>query len=149
MKKIFASAAAVAALFLTILILPAYGKNLDGPSISGTIFDPRRIHITPTGTVTLDPALLGAGLTVKVSNHATGREYEVYSDETGAFTVENIEPGPYVVTCDYSGLERMIQVATVEPGKTAQVDLLVTELLPTGNVAIEKLLASSNIHGGR
>jgi cellulose synthase/poly-beta-1,6-N-acetylglucosamine synthase-like glycosyltransferase len=86
---------------------------------------------------------------VNVSNHATGREYQVYSDDTGAFTLENLEPGSYIVTCDYSGLERMIQVATVETGKTAQVDLLAIELLPTGNVAIEKLLASSEIHDGR
>jgi cellulose synthase/poly-beta-1,6-N-acetylglucosamine synthase-like glycosyltransferase len=145
MKKTLASATAVAALFLTLLILPAFGKNLDGPSISGSIFDPRGYILS--------------GLTVKVSNHATGREYQVYSDETGAFhtlsggyspfTLENLEPGRYIVTCDYSGLERMIQVAEVEPGKTAQVDLLATELLPTGNVAIEKLLASSEIHGGR
>ncbi|HXG68677.1 MAG TPA: carboxypeptidase-like regulatory domain-containing protein, partial [Blastocatellia bacterium] len=75
-----------------------------GPSaaIEGNIFDPR--------------GYIMAGLTVMARNHAAGREYQTYSDDKGAFVFQNVEPGRYVVTTGYPGLERMIGAVDAEAG---------------------------------
>ena len=103
-------------------------------TIQGNIFDPR--------------GYVMAGLTVEARNKATGQEYEVYSDDQGAFSIQ-AEPGSYVISSGLVGLERMTQVVDVEAGGTAGAFLLARELLQTGNVAVDKFIASSAAQGGR
>ena len=84
-----------------------------------------------------------AGLTVTARNKATGKEYQAISDSTGAFEFQNVEPGTYVVDAQCPGLEHIIGAAEVEPGKTAELNLLALPLQETGNTAVDKFIASS------
>jgi len=90
-----------------------------------------------------------AGLTVTARNKSNGEEYQAISDSTGAFVFENLEPGAYVVDAQCQGLERIIGAAKVEPGKTAELNLLALPLQETGNTAVDKFIASSSAQGGR
>jgi cellulose synthase/poly-beta-1,6-N-acetylglucosamine synthase-like glycosyltransferase len=132
MNRLFSSAA-LAAFCLTLLILPAKGETPG--SIQGRITDPREYIM--------------AGLAVDARNVANGHRYQVYSDTKGTFSFSGVQPGSYVVTSELAGLERMIHLVEVEPGLTAEIELVALELLPTGNIAIDKFMASFESHGGR
>ncbi|HWC76074.1 MAG TPA: glycosyltransferase, partial [Blastocatellia bacterium] len=154
-------------LLLSVVTAPAaaVGASAVTPgSIQGHIMDPR--------------GYVMAGVPVTARNTETNRVYEAYTTDqvyTGekdvtsipigkltrfffegiepggklaGFFIEGIEPGRYVVTSQYEGLERMVDVAQVEAGKISQVEFLVVEILPTGNTAIEKFAASFELHGG-
>jgi cellulose synthase/poly-beta-1,6-N-acetylglucosamine synthase-like glycosyltransferase len=89
------------------------------------------------------------GLRVTARNVETGRLYETRSDANGKFLFEPVEPGRYVVTSELGGLERMIRSVRAEAGANANVELVAIELRPTGTPAIDKFVASSELHGGR
>lgn len=105
------------------------------PSIQGKIVDKR--------------GYIMQGLTVKVRNQSTGQEHETTSDEKGAFSFDNLEPGRYVIASECPGLDRIIGYAVVESGKTAQIELLALPMFETGNIAVDKFVASSAAQGGR
>jgi len=144
-------------LLLFVLAGPANAENQ--ASIQGTIVEKR--------------GYVMAGLTVRARNIATGAEYQttsragagaptesrdgfdslrqlgVITDASADFSFDNLEPGRYVLASECPGVERILGSAVVEAGKTAQVALLALPLAETGNVAVDKYVASSAAQGGR
>ncbi|HXF41114.1 MAG TPA: glycosyltransferase [Blastocatellia bacterium] len=120
---------------ILILSLSALAHAATEPSIQGKIIEVRGYIMT--------------GLTVKARDKATGRETETVSDSKGSFSFDSLEPGNYVIASECPGLDRILGSVTVQAGKTTQVELLAMPLAETGNVAIDKFVASSSTHGGR
>lgn len=113
------------------------------------------------------------GLTVRARNNATGTEYQTTSrpgvesssdsrdgfdslrqlrlitDGIASFSFDNLEPGRYVLASACPGEDRILGSAVVEAGKTTEVELLAFPLIETGNVAVDKSIASSEPQGGR
>ena len=131
MKKLIRSALPAVLIFTLAGLVHAATE----PSILGKILEVRGYIMT--------------GLTVKARDKATGRETETVTDSKGSFSFESLEPGNYVLASECSGLDRIIGSVTVQAGKTSQVELLAMPLAETGNVAIDKFVASSSTHGGR
>ena len=104
------------------------------PSIQGKISEVRGYIMT--------------GLTVRARNNSTGKEYETTSDAAGGFSFDNLEVGRYVLASECPGEDRILGSAAVEAGKTAQVELLALPLAETGNIAVDKYVASSAAQGG-
>jgi hypothetical protein len=114
-----------------------------------------------------------AGLTVTARNTSTGAEYQTVSvseadaattranetenqkppstkqEPAAVFSFERLEPGRYVLAADCIDIDRILGSAVVVPGKTAQLEILAMPLPETGNVAVDKFVASSTIQGGR
>ncbi|MFY9575036.1 MAG: glycosyltransferase [Blastocatellia bacterium] len=90
-----------------------------------------------------------SGLRVRARNKSTGTEYETTSDSSGAFLFGGVEPGSYVLASECPGLDRILGAATVEAGKGTQVELIAMPLAETGNIAVDKFVASSETQGGR
>ena len=146
---------------LGILLFAATGAAhaADKTSIQGTIVEKR--------------GYVMAGLTVWARNKATGTEYQttsrpgaetaadsrdgldalrqlrVITDANAEFSFDNVEPGRYVIASDCPGVDRILGSALVEAAKTTQVTLLALPLAETGNVAVDKFIASSAPQGGR
>jgi cellulose synthase/poly-beta-1,6-N-acetylglucosamine synthase-like glycosyltransferase len=131
MKKLIRSALPAVLIFIVAGLVHAATE----PSIQGKITEVRGYIMT--------------GLTVKARDKATGREFETVTDSKGAFSFASLEPGNYVLASECSGLDRILGSVTVQAGKTTQVELLAMPLAETGNVAIDKFVASSSTHGGR
>jgi cellulose synthase/poly-beta-1,6-N-acetylglucosamine synthase-like glycosyltransferase len=119
-------------ILLFVFISPAQAAG--GRSIQGKITEVRGYIMT--------------GLTVTARNTSTGKEYQTTSDSTGAFFFDNLEPGRYVLASECIGVDRILGSSVVEPGKTAQVELLALPLADTGNIAVDKFIASSAPQGG-
>ena len=119
--------------FLSTLAGSAFAVNQ--PSIQGKIIDKREYIMS--------------GLTVRARNGSSGKEYETISDATGSFSFDNLEPGRYVIASACPGIERILGSARVDAGKTTQIELLALPLFETGNVAVDKHIASSEPQGGR
>jgi cellulose synthase/poly-beta-1,6-N-acetylglucosamine synthase-like glycosyltransferase len=147
-----------ALLGILLLVLAAPARSESQASIQGTIVEKR--------------GYVMAGLTVTARNVATGAEYQttskaganataerrdgfdslrqvgVITDANADFSFDGLEPGRYVITSECPGVERIIGSALVERGKTAQVALLALPLADTGNIAVDKYVASSSAQGG-
>ena len=119
-------------LLLLVLISPAHAAG--ARSIQGKITEVRGYIMT--------------GLTVIARNSATGKEHQTTSDSTGAFFFDNLESGRYVLASECPGVDRILGASVVEAGKTAQVELLALPLIDTGNLAVDKFIASSASQGG-
>jgi len=138
--------------------------------LSGSAFGetPASIH----GKIIDKRGYVMAGLTVRARNNANGTEYQTTSqpsreatdnhdgleslrqmglitEGTAVFWFEDMEPGQYVLISECPGVDRILGAAFVEPGKTAQVELLALPLADTGNIAVDKFVASSDPQGGR
>jgi hypothetical protein len=124
------------------------------------------------GTIVEKRGYVMAGLTVTARNIATGVEYQTTSragadasaerrdgfdalrqiglltDATGDFSFENLDPGRYLLASECQGVDRILGSAIVEAGKTTQVALLALPVAETGNIAVDKFIASSTLHGG-
>jgi cellulose synthase/poly-beta-1,6-N-acetylglucosamine synthase-like glycosyltransferase len=131
MKKLFRPALLVT-LFLAAFIASANGQ--EAAKIEGTLSDVRG-HST-------------AWLFIAARNQATGRTYEAKTDRYGSFVFERLEPGRYVLTTEYPGVERVIQAVDVEPGKTSRADLYAYHIRTEGTDAIHKFVASTEAQGG-
>ncbi|MEK6410842.1 MAG: glycosyltransferase, partial [Acidobacteriota bacterium] len=142
---------------LCVLAGPARAENQ--ASIRGTIIEKRGYAMV--------------GLTVRARNNATGTEYQTTSrpgvesssdsrdgfdslrqlrlitDGIASFSFDNLEPGRYVLASACPGEDRILGSAVVEAGKTTEVELLAFPLIETGNVAVDKSIASSEPQGGR
>ena len=142
-----------------LFVLAALAHAENKASIQGTIVDKR--------------GYVMAGLTVTARNAATGAEYQTISrpaadssserrdgfealrqlglvnDAIADFSFYDLEPGRYVIASDCPGVDRILGSATVETGKTAPVELLATPLSETGNLTVDKYVASSTPQGGR
>lgn len=147
---------------IVVIILAASALAGSQASVKGSI----------KGTIIENRGYVMAGLTVIARNVATGVEYQTTSvagagpsalrrdgfdalrqvglltDANGEFTFESLEPGRYRVTSECQGVDRIIGSARVEAGKTTQVSLLALPLTETGNIAVDKFIASSVLHGG-
>jgi cellulose synthase/poly-beta-1,6-N-acetylglucosamine synthase-like glycosyltransferase len=119
-------------ILLFVVISPAHAAG--ARSIQGKITEVRGYIMT--------------GLTVTARNSSTAKEYQTTSDTTGAFFFDNLEPGRYVLASECPGVDRILGAAVVEAGKTAQVELLALPLADTGNIAVDKFIASSAPQGG-
>jgi cellulose synthase/poly-beta-1,6-N-acetylglucosamine synthase-like glycosyltransferase len=118
-------------------------------SITGKIID-------PTNSLT-------SGVTVRVRNRLNGREYEVHTtnrdplvDPAGLnttswlFAFPPIEPGDYILTCKPEGIGQMVSVIRVEDNETSEAEWLIAhQVIETGNIDIDKFVASSFNQGGR
>lgn len=125
------------------------------------------------GTIIEKRGYAMAGLTVTARNNTTGTEYQTTShagvdspsdsrdgfdslrqlrlitDGIASFSFDNLEPGRYVLASGCPGEDRILGSAVVEAGETTQVELLAFPLIETGNVAVDKFIASSEPQGGR
>jgi len=88
------------------------------------------------------------GLTVFARNLASGEEQQAVSDEKAKFRFDGLPTGTYLLYADCKNVERIFGNATIESGKTADVELLAMATRPTGNDAIDKHIASSENEGG-
>ncbi len=61
---------------------------------------------TITGTITDPAGAVVAGATVEVKNTETGTTVQTVSTNTGAYTVLNLQPGPYSVTVTVAGFKK-------------------------------------------
>jgi cellulose synthase/poly-beta-1,6-N-acetylglucosamine synthase-like glycosyltransferase len=121
-------------LFLCLLVGPAaHAESLT--SLHGNIVDFR--------------GYVMSRLSVTARNTTTGHEYQTYSDDKATFKFDNVEPGRYLLWLEYPGLERALCSARVEAGKISQTEITVHPLLTTGNVEVDKFVASSEAQGGR
>src|SRR3989442_13649939 len=118
-----------------VLTLAGLARADSQPSIQGKIIDKR--------------GYIMHGLIVKARNQSPGQEYEITSDEKGSFSFDNLEPGRYLIASECPGLDRILGATLVEADQTAQVELLALPLFETGNVAVDKFVASSAAQGGR
>jgi cellulose synthase/poly-beta-1,6-N-acetylglucosamine synthase-like glycosyltransferase len=124
------------------------------------------------GTIIEKRGYVMAGLPVIARNIVTGAEYQTTSragagpfaerrdgfdalrhiglvtDANADFSFDNLEPGRYLIASECEGVDHIIGAVVVEPGKTAQVSLLALPLAETGNIAVDKFIASSTLHGG-
>ncbi|HZM89965.1 MAG TPA: glycosyltransferase [Blastocatellia bacterium] len=124
------------------------------------------------GTIIEKRGYVMAGLPVIARNIVTGTEYQTTSragagpsaerrdgfdalrhiglvtDANADFSFENLEPGRYLIASECEGVDHIIGAVVVEPGKTAQISLLALPLAETGNIAVDKFIASSTLHGG-
>jgi cellulose synthase/poly-beta-1,6-N-acetylglucosamine synthase-like glycosyltransferase len=100
------------------------------------------------GRITEVRGYIMTGLTVTARNASTGKEYQTTSDSTGAFFFDSLEPGRYVLASECIGVDRILGSSVVEAGKTAQIELLALPLADTGNIAVDKFIASSAPQGG-
>jgi cellulose synthase/poly-beta-1,6-N-acetylglucosamine synthase-like glycosyltransferase len=90
-----------------------------------------------------------AWMYITVRNTETGREYHQSADQKGAFAFEGLEPGRYVIITSRPGIERILREVTVEPGKSAQVELVAYPQSPaSGTDDMDKFIASSEAQGG-
>jgi cellulose synthase/poly-beta-1,6-N-acetylglucosamine synthase-like glycosyltransferase len=91
-----------------------------------------------------------AWMYITVRNTETGREYHQSADQKGAFAFEGLEPGRYVIITSRPGIERILREVNIEPGKTAQVELVGYPQAPaSGTDDMDKFIASSEAQGGR
>jgi len=124
------------------------------------------------GTIIEKRGYVMAGLPVIARNIVTGAEYQTTSragagpsaerrdgfdalrhiglvtDANADFAFDNLEPGRYLIASECEGVDHIIGAVVVEPGKTAQISLLALPLAETGNIAVDKFIASSTLHGG-
>lgn len=140
------------AVLLCALNAPAYAQ-VASAEISGTILD-------ASGSVI-------ANARVTVTNSGTNREHHTISDATGAYKVQLLPPGDYVVTVDVPGFRRLVRSGitlqvnqqsqldlTLQLGQTSEV-LEVTEQAPLlesessvlGTVVSEKLVNQLPLNG--
>jgi cellulose synthase/poly-beta-1,6-N-acetylglucosamine synthase-like glycosyltransferase len=89
-----------------------------------------------------------AWLFVSARNNDTGSSYEAKTDRDGFFAFEDVEPGRYILSAEYPGVERVIQALKVEPGRTASADLYAYHISTEGTDAIHKFFASTSAQGG-
>ncbi|HET9531062.1 MAG TPA: glycosyltransferase [Blastocatellia bacterium] len=131
MKKLFKSSL-LATIFLVALTDPA---RCQVPArIEGTLSDVRG-HST-------------AWLFITARNSDTGRSYEAKTDRDGSFVFESVEPGRYVLSVEYPGIERVIESVRAEPGATARAELHAYRIRTEGTDAIHKFFASTTAQGG-
>ncbi len=91
-----------------------------------------------------------AWMYITLRNTDTGFERHQSADVKGAFAFDGLEPGHYVIITSRPGIERILREATIEPGKSAQVELVGYPLAPSsGTDDIDKFIASSEAQGGR
>jgi hypothetical protein len=97
------------------------------------------------------------GLTVVARPQATGsagqaaadvEEPKAIADKEGKFFFENLEPGRYILIAKAQNIELILGQVTIEAGKTSETELLALETRPTGNVAVDKMIASMEINDG-
>lgn len=94
-------------LILALLIVPIAPANAAGGSITGTVTDPKGA-VVANAKVTAVPTGGGAAGTTQ-------------TDKQGKFKIDNLAPGPYLVTITAAGFVEINQESvTVEEGKAAQ-----------------------------
>jgi cellulose synthase/poly-beta-1,6-N-acetylglucosamine synthase-like glycosyltransferase len=131
MKKFF-NALMLAGLFSVLSGAPLYGQPQ--ATIQGSINDVM--------------GLGGDWVIVTARNCQTGQVLETKSNAERAFLFENVEPGRYILSTEYPGIERAMASVTVQAGKPVQTELLAAPLRTTGNDAIDKFIASISAQGG-
>jgi hypothetical protein len=105
----------VSALILILTLAIAALAQSNKGTIVGTVKDPNGALIT------------GARLTV--INTATGETREATSDDSGAYTVPNLEPGKYRVSIDATGFQSVVfEEVTVETGSRVPLDVNFTAI---------------------
>jgi cellulose synthase/poly-beta-1,6-N-acetylglucosamine synthase-like glycosyltransferase len=139
MKKLFRST--LLPILVCLIVCPALAEA--PPSLKPAM------TASLSGKITEVRGYIMTGLTVTARNKSTGKEYQTTSDSKGGFVFENLEPGAYVVDSQCPGLEHIIGAATVEAGKSAEMNLLALPLQETGNTSVDKFIASSEAQGGR
>ena len=108
------------ALFCVVLLLsavPGFAQVLNG-TLAGSVMDPQSLGVP--------------GAKVTVVDRATGRQYTATTDETGAFTVNNLEKGTYRVSVEATNFAKFtIESVQVNVAQAAKV-IVKMELAATG-----------------
>src|SRR5206468_9274338 len=74
------------------------------------------------GSVTDASSARIPGVTVKLTNTATGLDRTSTTNETGAYNFSSLLPGDYEVTAEISGFKTILKRATVNVGRSITVD---------------------------
>ena len=90
-----------------------------------------------------------SGLMVNALDRETGQKYETYTDDNGSFTFNPVQPGRYVLSAECPGIQQVISAVNVSPGQKTEVDMIALAFAPTGNVNVDKFIASMAAQGGR
>jgi hypothetical protein len=81
------------------------------------------LYGTITGTVTDDSGGTIPGATVTVLNENTGLEINAVTDESGAYTIRNLQPGTYTVKATLQGFKEYVQTGLpVGQNETSRAD---------------------------
>ncbi len=88
------------------------------------------------------------GLTVVARNQATEQETNAIANDQGKFVFDTLEPGKYTLISQAQNIELILGNVTLEAGMLTETELLALETRPTGNVAVDKMIASMESNGG-
>ena len=117
------------ALFLALLALPAVvAAQTETGRITGTVYD-------QTGAVL-------PGVTVTVTQTASGAIRTTVSDEAGRYAITNLQPGPYQLKFELSGFNAQTANLTVTVGSAANVD---TKMQVAGTTETVTVVAESSV----
>jgi cellulose synthase/poly-beta-1,6-N-acetylglucosamine synthase-like glycosyltransferase len=122
-----------AIIWMTLLSVASLASSTG--SLRGKITDPR-------GYV-----MYGLGV---VARNQTSDGMPIYAtaDNKGEFAFDNLEPGNYLLTAEAQYIEPIIGNVNVEADKLSETELLALEIRPTGNTAVDKMIASMEINNG-
>ncbi|HVF88621.1 MAG TPA: glycosyltransferase [Blastocatellia bacterium] len=90
----------------------------------------------------------GAWVIVSARDGNSGKQYQAKSDADGAFVFESLEPGRYLLSTEYPGIEPAWSAVQVEAGRVARAEMVTVPLRVTGNDSVDKFVASSSAQGG-
>ncbi|MBI3652321.1 MAG: glycosyltransferase [Acidobacteria bacterium] len=121
------------AILLMVILSAATLAETNG-ALRGKITDPR--------------GYIMYGLGVVARHQATTEESYATSDDKGEFVFDKLAPGQYMLTAQAQNIERIFGNVTIEADKTTETELLALETRPTGNNAVDKMIASMEINGG-
>ncbi len=100
---------AVAALLAVAIGAGAAGAQVVGANLSGTVLDSSKAALP--------------GVTVTITNTATGRQQVLVTDEEGRYRAVALQPGPYEVTAELTGFGTAKRGVTLVVGGDLRADL--------------------------
>ena len=100
---------AVAALLAVAIGAGAVGAQVVGANLSGTVLDSSKAALP--------------GVTVTITNTATGRQQVLVTDEEGRYRAVALQPGPYEVTAELTGFGTAKRGVTLVVGGDLRADL--------------------------
>src|SRR2546428_14050477 len=101
-------------------------------------------YATVSGTVEDATRALLPGVTVTATNNATGVVTTVLSNESGAYNVNGLLPGPYTVSADLPGFQKATYT-NVTLGNAQQIRLNFTLQIATQAKSVEATAAAATL----
>src|SRR5690242_11953170 len=88
------------------------------------------------GIITEHRGYVMYGLTAFARNRASGEARKAVTDDKANFPFGSMPPGDYLLYADCKNVERIFGNASIEGGKSGEVELIAMATRPTGNAAV-------------